>query len=64
MKLYQKFTHPNMSIDPGPVTQADVDAFKGGIEPLAAAGKLGPLLAQFPPASSGRQKRSTIWRGC
>jgi uncharacterized protein YecE (DUF72 family) len=25
-----------------------VDAFKGGIEPLAAAGKLGVLLAQFP----------------
>ena len=48
VKLYQKFTHPNMSIDPGPVTQADVDAFKGGVDPLAAAGKLGPLLIQFP----------------
>ena len=48
MKLYQKFTHPNMAVDPGPVTQADVDAFKGGIDPLAAAGKLGPLLVQFP----------------
>ena len=48
VKLFQKFTHPNMSIDPGPVTQADVDAFKGGIDPLAAAGKLGPLLVQFP----------------
>ena len=48
VKLYQKFTHPNMAVDPGPVTQADVDAFKGGIDPLAAAGKLGPLLIQFP----------------
>jgi uncharacterized protein YecE (DUF72 family) len=48
VKLFQKFTHPNMAIDPGPVTQSDVDTFKGGIEPLAAAGKLGPLLAQFP----------------
>jgi len=48
IKLFQKFTHPNMSIDPGPVTQEDVDTFKGGIDPLAAAGKLGPLLAQFP----------------
>ena len=48
VKLYQKFTHPGMAVDPGPVTQADVDAFKGGIEPLAAAGKLGPLLVQFP----------------
>ena len=32
------------------MTQADVDAFKGGIEPLAAAGRLGALLAQFPPS--------------
>lgn len=48
VKMFQKFTHPGMSIDPGPITQADVDAFKGGIDPLAAAGKLGPLLAQFP----------------
>ena len=28
--------------------QADIDAFKRGVEPLANAGKLGPLLAQFP----------------
>ena len=63
VKMYQKFTHPAMAvrqaqghrersrgaaIDAGPVTQADVDAFKGGIDPLAAAGKLGPLLVQFP----------------
>ena len=50
IKLYQKFTHPGMAVEPGPVTQADVDAFKGGIDPLAAAGKLGVLLAQFPPS--------------
>src|SRR5436189_2106341 len=48
VKLFQKFTHPNVSIDPGPVTAADVDAFKGGIDPIAASGKLGPLLVQFP----------------
>jgi uncharacterized protein YecE (DUF72 family) len=48
VKLYQKFTHPNMTIDRTPVAQADVDAFKGGIDPIAAAGKLGPLLIQFP----------------
>lgn len=48
VKLYQKFTHPNMTIDRTAVSQADVDAFKGGIDPLAAAGKLGPLLIQFP----------------
>jgi uncharacterized protein YecE (DUF72 family) len=48
VKLYQKFTHPGMTIDRSPVTQADVDAFTGGIDPLAASGKLGPLLIQFP----------------
>jgi uncharacterized protein YecE (DUF72 family) len=48
VKMFQKFTHPGMSVDPGPVTLADVDAFKGGIDPLAAAGKLGPILVQFP----------------
>ena len=56
VKLYQKFTHPNMAIDPGPVTQADVDAFKGGIDPLAAAGKLGPLLIQFPASFQRSQE--------
>lgn len=50
IKLYQKFTHPEMTTDPGAVTPADVDAFKGGIEPLAAAGRLGVMLAQFPPS--------------
>src|SRR5439155_17357533 len=30
--------------------QADLDEFRGGIEPLASAGKLGALLAQFPPS--------------
>lgn len=48
VKLYQKFTHPAMSTDKSPVAQADIDAFKTGIEPLAAGGRLGPLLAQFP----------------
>lgn len=48
VKLYQKFTHPGVAVDRSPVSQADVDAFKGGIDPLAAAGKLGPLLIQFP----------------
>jgi uncharacterized protein YecE (DUF72 family) len=64
MKLYQKFTHPRMFRDtalkaaPGSggalldllaqVTQSDIDEFKAGIEPLAAADRLGALLAQFP----------------
>jgi uncharacterized protein YecE (DUF72 family) len=53
LKLYQKFTHPEMfeqatggdSFDLG---QHDVDQFKAAIEPIASAGKLGALLAQFP----------------
>ena len=50
VKLYQKFTHPGMTTDATAISQSDVDAFKGGIDPLAAAGKLGPLLVQFPPS--------------
>lgn len=56
VKLYQKFTHPGMSGDQTPVTPADVDAFKGGIEPLAAAGKLGPVLIQFPTSFQRTQE--------
>jgi uncharacterized protein YecE (DUF72 family) len=48
VKLFQKFTHPATALDTTPVTAADVDAFKAGIEPLAAAGRMGALLAQFP----------------
>jgi uncharacterized protein YecE (DUF72 family) len=64
LKLYQKFTHPNMFRDsalaraPGSegtlldllsqVTRSDIDEFRAGIEPLASAGRLGALLAQFP----------------
>jgi uncharacterized protein YecE (DUF72 family) len=66
LKLYQKFTHPKMFRDaalktaPGSegalldllstVTQSDIDEFKSGVDPLAGAGKLGALLAQFPPS--------------
>jgi uncharacterized protein YecE (DUF72 family) len=66
LKLYQKFTHPKMFRDaalksaPGSggtlldllatVTQSDIDDFRTGIDPLASAGKLGALLAQFPPS--------------
>jgi uncharacterized protein YecE (DUF72 family) len=48
VKLYQKFTHPNLTNDKTPITPADVDEFKTGIEPLATSDRLGPLLAQFP----------------
>jgi uncharacterized protein YecE (DUF72 family) len=53
LKLYQKFTHAGMfekstGGDPFDLGQKDVDDFRAAIEPLAAAGKLGALLAQFP----------------
>lgn len=53
LKLYQKFTHPDMfheatGADPHDLGKADVDAFRKAIDPLASAGKLGALLAQFP----------------
>ncbi|MGE3886584.1 MAG: DUF72 domain-containing protein [Vicinamibacterales bacterium] len=48
VKLFQKFTHPVTATDASPLSQGDVDAFKAGVEPLAAAGRLGALLAQFP----------------
>lgn len=31
-------------------TMADLDAFRRGVDPLAQAGRLGALLAQFPPS--------------
>jgi uncharacterized protein YecE (DUF72 family) len=32
------------------VTHADIDEYRAGIDPLASAGRLGALLAQFPPS--------------
>jgi uncharacterized protein YecE (DUF72 family) len=49
LKLYRKLTHADT---PG-VPYFDVDAideYRRGIEPLATAGKVGALLAQFPPS--------------
>ena len=53
LKLFQKFTHPDMfekatGADPFDLGQKDVDEFRAGLDPLASAGKLGALLAQFP----------------
>ena len=53
LKLYQKFTHPDMFAkatggDPASLGGRDVDEFRAAIAPLAEAGKLGALLAQFP----------------
>lgn len=51
-KLWQKFTHPKMFEDATGqewrVQDADFDVFAEGIAPLVEAGKMGPLLAQFP----------------
>jgi len=53
VKLWQKFTHPEMFVEAtgkgSDITQADVDIFKRGVEPLVEAGKLACLLVQFPP---------------
>jgi uncharacterized protein YecE (DUF72 family) len=48
VKLHRTFTHAAASAGTPGAGAADVDAFRSGIEPLAAAGRLGPLLAQFP----------------
>ncbi|MPY91265.1 MAG: DUF72 domain-containing protein [Luteitalea sp.] len=54
VKLYQKFTHPEMYMKSvgrpdATIVQADLDDCFRGLEPFAATGKLGALLAQFPP---------------
>ncbi len=53
IKLFQKFTHPDMYLArPGAtdwnVTAGDIDQFRAGLDPIAAAGRLGALLMQFP----------------
>ncbi len=55
LKLYQKFTHPQMfrqatGQGEATVSQRDVDAFRAALDPIAEAGKLGAVLAQFPPS--------------
>ena len=63
VKLWQKFTHPKMyeaaTGEVAAISAGDVDLFRSGIEPLARSGKLGAILAQFPPSfindSHGKQ---------
>lgn len=55
IKLFQKFTHPDMYLAQGgakdwEVSREDIDLFRAGIEPLAKAGRLGALMMQFPPS--------------
>ncbi len=53
VKLWQKFTHPKMyeaaTGEVAAISARDVELFESGIEPLGRVGKLGVLLAQFPP---------------
>jgi uncharacterized protein YecE (DUF72 family) len=54
VKLWQKFTHPRMFKEAtgkhAVISKEDVDLFSRGLEPLVKSGKLGVLLAQFPPS--------------
>ena len=54
VKLWQKFTHPKMykesTGEEAVISLQDVDLFKRSIDPLVKYGKLGALLAQFPPS--------------
>jgi uncharacterized protein YecE (DUF72 family) len=70
VKLWQKFTHPKMyeeaTGEEAVISQRDVDIFKRSIEPLVKYGKLGALLAQFPPSFKnnhyGRQILNAVIR--
>ncbi len=52
-KLWQKFTHPKMFEQAtgrkAAISLADVTLFKESLAPLQRSGRLGALLAQFPP---------------
>jgi uncharacterized protein YecE (DUF72 family) len=55
IKLYQKFTHPDMYLARADaadwdLSRSDVDLFRAGVAPLADAGRLAAVLAQFPPS--------------
>ncbi len=55
IKLYQKFTHPEMFLSHAGgaewnVSAGDVDQFRRAIAPLAEGGRLAALLVQFPPS--------------
>jgi len=49
LKLYRKLTHADIPGVP-PLDLDAIDAYRLGIEPLAAGGRIGALLAQFPPS--------------
>ncbi len=69
-KLWQKFTHPKMykeaTGEEAVISLQDIDIFKRSIDPLVKYGKLGALLAQFPPSfkndSFGQQILNVVSR--
>jgi uncharacterized protein YecE (DUF72 family) len=67
IKLWQKFTHPAMyeaaTGEAPAVSQGDVDVFRAVLEPLACSGKLGVLLAQFPPSFKNSPRSRGVIRG-
>jgi uncharacterized protein YecE (DUF72 family) len=65
VKLYQKFTHPDLYLSRQGVTdwdlsRADIDLFRRGLDPIVEDGRLGALLMQFPP-SFHRQPETTAY---
>ncbi len=53
IKLFQKFTHPDMylaraGVKDWSLSLGDVDAFRVGVAPLVDAGRMAVLLVQFP----------------
>lgn len=70
VKLWQKFTHPGMYEEAtgteAVISREDVDLFHQSIAPLFKSGKLGALLAQFPPSfkndSYGQQILNAVIR--
>ena len=61
IKLYQKFTHPDMYLSRDGVrdwdlSREDFDLFRSGIGPIVEAGRLGAILAQFPASFQAEQE--------
>jgi len=61
VKLYQKFTHPDMYLSRDGVkdwdlSREDFDLFRTGIGPIAESGRLGAILAQFPASFQSEQE--------
>lgn len=67
LKLYQKFTHPTMFAaatgSEARPDERDVSEFRAAVDPIVSAGKLGALLAQFPPSfkDDARSREHLVW---